>query len=239
MRHWFAALATLGVLLAACGSSVTTQVLPIATLLPEREEAVYRVQDGAGNEIGRAVFTIATEGAESRFVQDYDFGEGRSDRSNVTFVRETMRPRTAERQVRDSGEDYHTIERYEPDSVSVSFAGGGRERERRAAISETAYSNLESLVLWRTLPMGAGEQFSFVNVVVDPKRGTISRALATVEVSGREQVRLPSGDVEAWRVDFKSAGVTNRAWYAVDGSRRLLRYSIQRGPTLILDRVSP
>jgi hypothetical protein len=87
--------------------------------------------------------------------------------------------------------------------------------------------------------MEAGEPVSYVNVVVDPKRGTISRALATVEVSGREQVQLPSGAVAAWRVDFSSAGVTNRAWYAADGDRRLLKYEIARGPTLVLERVSP
>jgi hypothetical protein len=39
-------------------------------------------------------------------------------------------------------------------------------------------------------------------------------------------------------VDFSSAGVTNRAWYAADGDRRLLKYEIDRGPTLVLDRVS-
>jgi len=97
---------------------------------------------------------------------------------------------------------------------------GRGERTQSADISETAYDNLESLFLWRTVEMGAGETVSYINVVVDPKRGTISRALATVAVSGREQVRLPSGTVEAWRVDFSSAGVTNQAWYAVDGGRR-------------------
>jgi len=239
MRARLAAIAACALLVSACGASVTIQILPIAMPLPEREEAVYRVQDKDGAEIGRAVFSITTEGADSRFAQDYDFGNGQIDRSSVTMLRDSMRPRSGERFVQDGSAEYRTLEVYEPEKVTVTFTDARRERQREADIAETAYSNLQSLALWRTLPMGAGERFSFVNVVVDPKRGTISRALATVEVSGREQVRLPSGVVEAWRVDFRSAGVTNQAWYAVDGTRPLVKYAVQRGPTLLLERATP
>jgi hypothetical protein len=239
MKLLFVALAVLSLLAAGCGATVTTQVVPIQTPLPAREEAVYRVEDRTGAEIGRAVFTITTDGAEARVSQDYDFGEGQIDRSSVVVDRASMRPRSSERLVIDEGREYRTAARYDEDSVQVSFVGGQTERQREAAIAETAYDNLESLFLWRTIVMGAGESVSYVNVVVDPKRGTISRALATVEVSGREEVRLPSGVVQAWRIDFRSAGVTNYAWYAIDGDHRLLKYQIQRGPTLVLERASP
>ena len=226
-------------LLAACGSTVTTQVVPVQMPLPEREEAVYSVQDKSGREIGRAVLRIQREGDALRLSQDYTFGEGEVDRSTAVVARDSMRPLSSERLVQDEGREYRTASTYTADTVTVTFAGERGERTRAADISETAYDNLESLFLWRTIAMGAGESVSYGNVVVDPKRGTISRALARVEVSGREQVRLPSGTVEAWRVDFSSAGVTNQAWYAVDGDRRLVKYAIARGPTLVLERVSP
>lgn len=238
MRLRIAALAAV-LLLTACGSSVTTQVVPVQMPLPAVEQAAYRVQDKSGVEIGRAVFAIKTDGGDARLTQDYDFGEGRLDRSATVVERASMRPRSSERTVQDGGRTYHTAAVYSSDRVAVMFAGGQGERERRADISETAYDNLESLFLWRTIALGAGETVSYVNVVVDPKRGTISRALGKVEVSGREIVNLPSGAVEAWRVDFTSAGVTNQAWYAVDGDHRLVKYSIARGPTLLLERVTP
>lgn len=238
MRLMLAAFAALSFLAAGCGSTVTTQVVPIQTPLPRQEEAIYRIQDSGGEEIGRAVLTISTEGAESRVSQEYDFGEGRTDRSSVVLERASMRPRSSERLVVDQGTEYRTAAEYSEDSVRVTFVGEQAERERTADISETAYDNLESLFLWRTIAMGAGESVSYVNVVVDPKRGTISRALGTVEVSGRELVQLSSGVVEAWRVDFISAGVTNHAWYAVDGDHRLVKYEIQRGPTLLLESAS-
>jgi hypothetical protein len=150
-----------------------------------------------------------------------------------------MHPRASERMVEDGSKRYETRARYAPDAVTVEFRGDGGEGTRTAGIGESAYDNLESLFLWRTLAMGAGEQVSYVNVVVDPRRGTISRALATVTVSGREEVRLAGTVVEAWRVDFTSAGVTNQAWYAVTPDRRLIKYVIARGPTLLLESSGP
>jgi hypothetical protein len=239
MRWPLAALAALLLLGVACGAEVTTEVVPVQMPLPAQEEAIYRVEDKDGNQIGRAVLTIATEGGAARLTQEYTFGEGEVDRSVAVVDRASMRPRSSERFVLDDGQEYRTTATYTSDRVTVTFTGERGERERGADIAETAYDNLESLFLWRTIEMGAGETVSYVNVVVDPKRGTVSRALARLEVSGREVVRLPSGVVEAWRVDFTSAGVTNRAWYAIDGDRRLVKYEITRGPTLVLERATP
>jgi hypothetical protein len=239
MRLLFAALAACAVVLASCGGSITTQVVPVQTQLPIEEESVYRIEDKSGAEIGRAVLTITTVGGDARLSQDYRFGESQIDRSTVVVDRESMRPRSSERYVDDAGREYRTASVYGDGTVTVRFTGDQGERERAIDISESSYDNLESLFLWRTMTMGAGESVSYVNVVVDPKSGSVSRAIGTVEVSGREHVQLPSGVVEAWRVDFRSAGVTNHAWFSVDSDRRLVKYDIQRGPTLILDRASP
>lgn len=234
------ALLAVSLLLAGCGATVTTQVVPVALPLPTREEAVYQVQDKNGAEIGRATLAIAASSDGLRLTQAYIFGAGERDESAVIVDPATMRPRSSERGVIDGDSTYRTTAVYQPTRVTVTFTGKAPgEKVRGADISETAYDNLESLFLWRTITMGAGETVSYVNIVVDPKRGTISRALATVSVSGREEVKLASGTVEAWRVDFTSAGVTNQAWYAVDGTRRLVKYTIARGPTLLLERVAP
>ena len=222
-----------------CGRTVTTQVVSVAMPLPEREQAIYRVLDSGGVQIGRATLAIATEGTSLRLTQDYDFGGGQTDSSTVTVDRDSMRPRASQRTVEDGGHRYDTRASYTADAVTVEFRDERGARTRRAAIGESAYDNLESLFLWRTLVMGAGERVSYVNVVVDPKRGTISRALATASVSGREEVRLAGAVVEAWRVDFTSAGVTNQAWYAVTPDRRLVKYAIARGPTLLLETATP
>ena len=233
-----AALAVFVLLLSGCGATVTTEVVPVQIVLPEQERAVYRVENKSGDEIGRAVFLIASESDGLLLTQEYRFAADQLDRSSVLVDRESMRPRTAMRLVEDGSRRYETSASYNDALVRVVSSGEHGERRREAEISEATYDNLESLFLWRTIEMGAGEQVRYVNVVVDPKRGTISRALATLEVSGRETVPLPGGEVEAWRVDFTSAGVTNSAWYAVDGDRRLVKYAIARGPTLLLESIS-
>jgi hypothetical protein len=140
--------------------------------------------------------------------------------------------------VLDGDRRWLTRAEYDDEGVTVAFEDGRRMRTRRAELSEAAYENLASLFLWRTLDQSVGTEVRYVNVVIDPKSGTISRALGTVRVQRREEVQLPAGAVQAWRVEFRSAGVTNTAWYRADGARTLVRYEITRGPTLVLESVT-
>ncbi len=240
IRLLLVAVVALGALpLSACGETITTRVFPITRELPAREEARYRLLDSKGAQIGTSVLTITTEGDGLRLGLAYEFGGDRTDTGSVIVQRDSMKPVRAERTVVDGDRRYVTRAEYDATGVTVAFDDGRRARERKAPLSESAYDNLESLFLWRTIDLSVGAEVRYVNVVIDPRSGTISRALGTVEVIGREEVRLPSGTVPAWRVQFRSAGVVNTAWYRADDTRALVRYDITRGPTLILDSVTP
>ena len=230
------ALTVAGWAVASCGEPVATQVVPIAQRLPEREEARYRLLDADGGEQGTAVLGIASEDALARLTLAYDFGPGRTDEGTVLVRRDSLRPVRAERTVVDGERRYLTrIEN--DDKVKVVLEDGARTRRREAGINETAYDNLEAIFLWRAIDHNVGTTIRYLNVVVDPRRGTINRALGTVEVMRRAEVVLPAGAVQAWQVEFRSAGITNTAWYRADGTRTLVRYAIARGPTLLLDTV--
>lgn len=222
---------------ASCGENVTTQVVPVAQQLPaQREVTRYRMVDSKGADIGSAVLSSVPDGDTLTLGIAYDFGQGRTDNGTVIVRRDSMRPVNAERVVTDGERQYVTRAAYTDRDVTVRLDDPRRPKERRADLSETAYDNLESLFLWRTLDFSTGTQVRYVNVVIDPRGGTISRALGAVEVLGREEVRLSSGPVQAWRVQFRAAGVTNTAWYRADAGHLLVRYEITRGPTLILDQ---
>ncbi len=223
----------------ACGESVTTQVVPVAQPLPEREGARYRLLDNKGAQVGTAVLTIAAEADGLRLGIAYDFGADKTDTGSVSVRRDSIKPLRSERVVVDGERRYVTRAEYGGSGVTVTLDDGRRTRARTADLSEAAYDNLESLFLWRTLDQSVGTEVSYVNVVIDPRRGTISRVLGAARVVRREEVRLPSGPVQAWRVEFRSAGVTNTAWYRADGARTLVRYEITRGPTLVLDSATP
>jgi hypothetical protein len=220
----------------SCGESISTRVVPIAQRLPEREEALYRILDAGGRQQGTALLGIAPQGDLARLTLEYDFGLGRRDSGAVLVRSDTMKPVRAERTVVDGDRHYVTRIEYN-DKVTAQLEDGTHTRLREAALTETAYDNLAALFLWRTMDHSVGTMVRYTNVVVDPKRGSISRVLGTAEVIRREAVSLPSGDVQAWQVDFRSAGVTNSAWYRADSARPLVRYVIARGPTLLLDSV--
>ena len=224
---------------AACGENVVTQVIPVAQPLPEREEARYRILDDKGASIGSAVLTIAPEGDGLRLGLAYDFGAQHTDTGSVVVRRESMKPQRLERVVVDGERRYALSTQYSDTAVTATLDDGRRPRERTAKLSESAYDNLAAVFLWRTIDHGVGTELRYVNVVIDPRRATISRVLGTVQVIAREQVELPAGRVEAWRIEFRSAGVTNIAWYRADAGRELLRYEISRGPTLVLESLSP
>ncbi len=224
-------------LLAACGETVETQVLTVAHPLAGPEEARYRVLNSRGEQIGTAVLTITPEGEDLRLGIAYDFGADQKDSATVVVRRDTMKPVRSERVVLDGERRYVTRAEYGPETVAVTLDDGGRGRRTEVRIGASAYDNLASLFLWRALDQEVGASVRFGNIIVDPKRGNVSRAVATMETAGRGNVDLPGGAEQAWRVEFRAAGVTNTAWYRMDERRTLLKYEITRGPTLVLESV--
>lgn len=221
---------------AACSESVSTQVVPVAQPLPAAHEQMnYRLIDAKGRDIGSAVLSITPENDNLRLGVAYDFGNNQTDTGSVLVQPQSMKPVQSERTVVDGAHRYVTHAEYTADSVTVTFDDGQRTRTQKAALSEAAYDNLESIFLWRTLDLSVGTQVRYVNVVVDPRHGSISRAVGTVEVMGREDVQTNAGPVQAWRVQFRSAGITNTAWYRADAPHPLVRYEIAHGPTLVAD----
>ena len=222
--------------LAACGESIKTESVPVTFRLPAPEGARYRLVDSKGEQIGTATLRTSAEGGGVLLQVAYDFGSNRTDTSAVLVQPETLRPTRSERTVVDGDQRYVTRSEYSDTDVTTTVDDGKRTRSRTAKLSDAAYDNLESLFLWRSADLRPGYDVRYVNVIVDAKRGTISRAVGQMNVVGREDLRLPGGErVPAWKVEFRSAGVTNTAWYRDDATRQLLRYEITRGPTLLLD----
>jgi hypothetical protein len=222
--------------LPSCDEEVTTQLFTVAKPLPAREQTRYTLLDSKGEQVGTAVMTIAPDGDALRAGIAYDFGPTQQDTSSIVLRPDTMKPATAERTVVDGDKRSVTRAEYTGDKVASTFDDGKRSQRRETTISDTAYDNLAALFLWRTFDFTPGREVRYANIVVDPRNGTISRALATLTVTGKEEVRLPSGaSVQAWRLRFTSAGTTNTAWYRDDDSRALVKYEITRGPTLFLD----
>ncbi len=234
-------LIVLPLLLTSCSATVTTQVLTVTRPLPQQEQSHYRVVNDKGEQVGTALLAIAPDSdpANARLTLDYDFGPTQKDTGVVVVNRTTMKPVRAERTVIDGDKRYVTRAEYSGNKVAVVLEDGGKGRRTEATLGESAYDNLSSLFLWRTLDLSAGSEVRYGNIIIDPKRGGISRAVATIEDAGRGNVATATGDELGSRVQFRSAGITNGAWYRLEGGRVLLKYDITRGPTLLLESTMP
>jgi hypothetical protein len=58
----------------------------------------------------------------------------------------------------------------------------------------------------------------------------------TLRVIGKETVRVPAGEFQAWRLEVKTSNAKQTAWYADTPTRPLVRYDNDRGLFFELER---
>lgn len=209
-----------------CRQSVSTQIVPIAFSLPRDERLTYRIQTDTEVNLGRVELSVAASGSTLKFSTLIDAGGGRMNSSEVLVDLVTLLPLRVRRTVSEGGRNFQVQERYDGGVLMVNEQGSTGEHHRRQRLPESAYDDQESLFLWRTLQFTPGYTVRYVDVVVNPETGAISRPVGTVHVAFKEQIQLPQGPVTAWKVEYGAAGFQNIAWYEDGPLRRLVKYSI-------------
>jgi len=190
------------------------------------EESYYSLLDEDGEPLGTGVLRIEEEEGRLRLVQHYQNPE-LDDRSVLLVEGGTLKPMSGERVI--SGEDGEL-------RMEVRYASGMAEVERTAVkdskeeqrtdeleVPEHAYDWASSLFLWRTIPLRQDYQASYFNMATTVV-GKPQRIRVTLRVAGRETVEVPAGIFETWRLEIRSSGTKQTAWYAVSGSHPLVKY---------------
>jgi hypothetical protein len=209
----------------AAGSCVeekaTTQ--DVVSLIPwpdvEMARYVLRERDEDGENRGNGVLSIRREGEQYRLGLRFEDGSN-SDESDVLVEAETLKPLYVYRQIITSDERSVVEGQYEEDVVQITSRTDGRERSSPLRLKEHHYENESSLFLWRTLPFDEGYRASYRTVLVNRR----AQQVVEVKVVGRESVIVPAGTFEAWRVEVRSGGVEQVAWYADTETRTLVKY---------------
>ncbi|MGI8550195.1 MAG: hypothetical protein ACR2PL_05245 [Dehalococcoidia bacterium] len=223
----------------ACRPGTTSQVVPIAAPLPVQERARYRIESDTGQKLGEAILSIENGGGALTFTTHIELSNGNTNDGRTVVEPPTLRPRSVDRSVTLSGHRIDLHEVYSVDGVTSTLENGSSVRTHVQKLPESAYDDQESLFLWRTLQFATGYTVHYVNVLFDARGGTISRPLGTAHVAFRERIRLPTGNADAWRVEFSAAGLANTAWYEDSPGRRLLKYRIPaQQVTYYLDEAS-
>lgn len=207
---------------AACLQEQEVETQDIVHTIPwadqERAEYVLLGEDGE-EEIGRGVFSA--ERKDGRFELRLLFeGDGDTDEAVVLVDDATLRPISVSREI--SVDEKSSRGEYRPEEGIVEITeadADGDERTIPLRLPDNYYDNESSFFLWRTVPFEEGYEASY-NAVFVNQRGNQT---ATVRVIGREQVTVPAGTFDAWRVEIESGSGKPVAWYADTPERTLLQ----------------
>ncbi len=206
---------------ACAGEEVVTQ--DVVSVIPwsETETARYvlREREDDGEEKGQGTISVQRDGEEYRLGLHFEQGSN-SDESTVLVDAETLKPLSVRREIVGPDETTVLEGTYEDDLVRITARTDGGERSNPLRLEEQYYDNESSLFLWRTLRFEEGYSASYRAVLVNRR----NQQVVTVEVVGRESVTVPAGTFQAWRVEVRSGGVEQVAWYADTTSRPLVKY---------------
>ena len=187
------------------------------------ETARYRIVDG-GDVKGSGVLRIVAKDDALIFSQSFLAPEqGITDEVSVETGAIDLLPRSVRRVI--GGPEGERV-------CDASYAGGlaiveqhseTDERTDELEVPAPSYDSWSDLFLWRTLPFAEDYEATYSDVL------TCSLAVPEVlsvdlKVAELETVTVPAGTFQAWRLEVQSGGRTQKAWYADDQARTLVRY---------------
>ncbi len=194
---------------------------PIPWAVPET--ATYRLMDGK-DEIGSGVLTIEQQGENLLFSQKFDIPKEKiTDEVAVVADAETLSPSSVTRRISGPEGDRTCQATYQGRTVTVEQKSKEGQRTDRLNVPVRSYDTWTDLFLWRTLAFEDGFEVRYSDVLSCSlaKPDVLSVVL---KVKGREIVEVPAGRFDAWRLEIRSGGGTQKAWYEVDPPHRLVRY---------------
>ncbi len=230
MRWWLTplALATLIVAVAACGAeSAPLSGEPVLGRIPwtAPERATYRITQGDIE--GSGVLSVERQGSRLVFTHDYE-GGGFTDSIVVEASAETLQPETVERTIEGDEGPVTCTAAYSSGSVSIRWQSGSEERLAEAAAPSVSYDTWTDLFLWRTLPFSQTYEARYVDVASCARQRSDPEAVEVeLRVKGTETVEVPAGTFEAWRLEIKAEGHTQKAWFSTDESATLVVYELE------------
>jgi hypothetical protein len=221
----FAAGAAFVVLLTACGAGsepLEANDVVFSIPWPGSETAVYRVtQDDIE---GACTLTIEQDGDATVFSQDCA-AEEFTDTASVVADAETMRPRSTERTITGPEGEVVCDATYDGSTLTAHWTSPDDERENTLDVPQVSYDTWSDLFLWRTINFGEGYDRRYIDVssCTNP-RAKPELVGIRLRVTETEQVEVPEGIYDTWRLEIRSEGHTQDAWYSTGEDRRLVKY---------------
>ncbi len=190
--------------------------------VPETDS--YRVLDSNGKEVGAAQFKIETNGANLRLSQHYDYAAaGYVNDSVVVADPAGLQPVSTNYTLNGPNGNLTCEAHYSVGQVSAHRVGRDGERTDSLDVPAIAYDSWSDLFLWRTIDFGQGFQTDYVDILSCTLDKT-QKIGVTLTVKAQEQVTVPAGAYDTWRLEIDSGGSTQKAWYTTDAAHTLVKY---------------
>lgn len=238
---FLAVLAAASLLIAGCaGAAPRVATSDVFASAPWRagERLEYRLRNGQGDALGTGILTTTQDGDRYVLGQVYEESAGRTpagaqpirDEVRLVVDARTLKPVEGTRVTRGrdgSGQPQETrlswtyrAEGNRTLLVTRREGAGGRVEESSLALREHAYDNESSLWLWRGAALAEGYQQAYVSA------SALDRTQQTVvfTVPQREQVEVPAGKFEAWRILLRNGRAVRTAWISLNAPSRVVRW---------------
>jgi len=225
VRRLSAALLLLTVLAACSGSEDDLVAQDIVSEIPWTgpESFEYRLLQGDDVK-GTGALTLRDAGDTLVLEQEFSIPEEEITDSIVAEVEaDTLTPRKIERVIDGPEGERRCEASYTENTVTVEQRAGEDERTDTLSVPVPHYDSWSDLFLWRTIEFFEGQELKYVDVLSCSlaKPDVLSVVL---KVKEKEEVEVPAGTFQAWRLEIRSGGRTQKAWYTDDERRTLVRY---------------
>jgi hypothetical protein len=189
----------------------------------------YRVLDDDETEVGTLEMTIQAAGpdlttGEVILGQFFDFPDkGFTNEASVVADAQTLQPISTRFQIIGPEGDLTCTAEYEDSQVTVERVGEDDTRTDTLDVPAISYDSWSDLFLWRTIEFTEGYSVEYTDILSCTLDRT-QKLGVTLTVKEREEITVPAGDFDTWRLEIDSGGGTQTAWYTADDAHRLVRY---------------
>ena len=135
----------------------------------------------------------------------------------------SLRPQSVERVINGPQGERRCQAQYVGSVATVTQRSEKDERTDRLDVPIGSYDSWSDLFLWRTLAFAQDFEITYSDVLscTLAKPQVMPVALKLMD---KETVSVPGGTFQTWRLEIRSGGRTQKAWYSDDQARTLVRY---------------
>ena len=173
---------------------------------------------------GSGELKIVMQDGALMLAQTFDIPDQQiSDAIQVEADALNLRPKVVQRTIDGPEGKRDCTATYAGNDVTVQQQAKDENRKDQLTVPAQHYDSWSDLFLWRTLKFFEDEELKYVDVLTCSL--TKPDLLPVVlKVKSREEVTVPAGTFQAWRLEIRSGGRTQKAWYADNAARTLVRY---------------